>query len=189
MSASTSIEPAPIKWGEPSERYGRIIVPMMALALFGGPVGTASAPPHNRSVFVEIGSATPTPSNLPAVEIVSRVRRLKERFGLTWEQFARLTGVSRRTLHSWDVGGTMTAAHRKRFELLERRIETLSNRAESIFDSNPSGSSHFETWTREIGRSPQNLGNPIERVSSSFDNIVSGLGPLVGSTEFDWNEL
>jgi transcriptional regulator with XRE-family HTH domain len=189
VSAITSIEPEPVKWGEPGDRYGRIIVPMMALALFGGPVGTVSAPPQNRSIFVEIGSSTPTPSIAPAVETVSRVRRVKERSGLTWEQFARLTGVSRRTLHSWDVGATMSAAHQYRFEVLERRVENLASKAESIFDRSSSGASYFEAWAREVGRSRQKFGRPIERVSSSFDNTDSGLGSLVDSTEFDWNEL
>lgn len=39
------------------------------------------------------------------------IREVRERAGLTWEQLARLFGVSRRSVHLWAGGGRMTAAN------------------------------------------------------------------------------
>ena len=191
MSTITSIEPDPVKtdrWPETGERSGRIFVPVMAFVLFGAP-GTVTPQTIQPSVVVEMGSATPRPLIAALVERGSRVRRLKDRSGLTWEQLARLVGVSRRTLHAWDVGATMSAAHRYRLEQLESRLDHLSARAESIFDRSAFGASFFEEWSREPRRPRPRDGSPLARISSSFENVTSGLGTVVASTEFDWNEL
>lgn len=42
---------------------------------------------------------------------VSEIRRLS---GLTWDQMARLFGVSRRTAHFWAIGKSLTAANEER---------------------------------------------------------------------------
>lgn len=39
------------------------------------------------------------------------IREVRERAGLTWDQIARLFGVSRRSVHLWAGGGRMTAAN------------------------------------------------------------------------------
>jgi len=44
---------------------------------------------------------------------LAEVRRLS---GLTWEQLARLFGVSRRALHFWASGRPMTAGHEERLQ-------------------------------------------------------------------------
>lgn len=49
------------------------------------------------------------------------ISSLHERSGLTWETLAKVLGVSRRSLHMWAAGSTVTPAHRAvmdRFELL-----------------------------------------------------------------------
>ena len=68
------------------------------------------------------------------------VTSLHDRSGLTWEQLARAIGVSRRSLHMWAAGSTVTYAHRRimeRFELLitsigmtpvETRVKLLEQR-------------------------------------------------------------
>ena len=39
------------------------------------------------------------------------LKEVRERAGLTWDQIARLFGVSRRAVHLWAAGGRMTAAN------------------------------------------------------------------------------
>lgn len=59
-------------------------------------------------------SAKPTSSGWPADagELAGdRIAELRRLSGLTWEQLARLFGVSRRALHFWASGKTMTAAN------------------------------------------------------------------------------
>lgn len=54
---------------------------------------------------------------------------LRERSGLTWEVLAKTLGVSRRSLHMWAAGATVTPAHRlvmKRFEELLDSFGPLS---------------------------------------------------------------
>ena len=191
MSTITSIEPEPVqtdRWVESGERRGRVVVPMMALVLFGAPLGTVSAPLITPFVAVEIGSATPSPSPV-SPETASRVRRLKTASDLTWEQLARLMGVSRRTLHSWDVGAPMTAAHRERLDLMETRVDSLINSGGTLFDRHQAGTSYFHRWSKEAIQASRVHLSPADRVSSTFENVESGLGATVSSTEFDWDEV
>lgn len=53
------------------------------------------------------------------------VRELHTRSGLTWEQLAKLFGVSRRTLHFWASGGRMNAHNQELLTTLVVRIEEL----------------------------------------------------------------
>jgi hypothetical protein len=41
------------------------------------------------------------------------VRDLWERSGLTWDQLARLFGVSRRSVHAWATGARLNAYHQE----------------------------------------------------------------------------
>jgi transcriptional regulator with XRE-family HTH domain len=54
------------------------------------------------------------------------VRRLYAISGLTWDQLAKLFGVSRRAVHHWASGGRMNASHAEALGLLARRIGSVS---------------------------------------------------------------
>lgn len=98
-----------------------ILSPFIYLAMLTG--GT-SLPPHaetppSLSVTYRSGVASRTPlrveernaveDSLPA--LARSVRSLRQRSGLTWEELARIFGVTRRTLHNWSVGGQLSATH------------------------------------------------------------------------------
>lgn len=55
----------------------------------------------------------------PAESAIGELRRLS---GLTWDQLARVFDVSRRSLHHWASGGTMSAKHE---EKLQRTLSTI----------------------------------------------------------------
>ena len=55
----------------------------------------------------------------------SAVRKLHDSSGLTWEQLARLFGVSRRAVHNWANGGRMTDFHAGLLSRLTRVIDQL----------------------------------------------------------------
>lgn len=51
------------------------------------------------------------------------VSSLRERSGLTWETLAKALGVSRRSLHMWAAGSTVTPAHRAVMDRFERLLD------------------------------------------------------------------
>ena len=55
----------------------------------------------------------------------SRVRRLKNQSGLTWDQLRRLFGVSERSMHLWAGGARMNARNAERLAYLEQVVHVL----------------------------------------------------------------
>src|SRR6266542_2454198 len=94
------------------------IVIAVALAAIVAPTSNMGQP-----VTALIGGLTDSSSNgtvsvpqqtEPSIKrpsVALSVRHLYEASGLTWEQLARLFGVSRRAVHNWANGGRMTARH------------------------------------------------------------------------------
>ena len=56
------------------------------------------------------------------------VRRLRGQSGLTWEQLAKLFGVSRRAVHLWAAGGRMNAANHEQLARLVSVVDGLPGR-------------------------------------------------------------
>ncbi|GAB1328387.1 hypothetical protein ACE1SV_27260 [Streptomyces sennicomposti] len=92
-----------------------------AVLSFWGITGTAStayaAPPRQEEiayVSFQTGDGTAVTAS-PVLEgqigTAAEVRMLRERSGLSWQQVARLFGVSRRAVHMWAAGGRMTDHH------------------------------------------------------------------------------
>ena len=65
----------------------------------------------------------------PKPEAATRVRDLKERSGLTWDQLRRLFGVSRRALHAWATGARMNASNEERLALLEQVVARVGSQS------------------------------------------------------------
>jgi hypothetical protein len=81
---------------------------------------------------------------------------LRSLSGLTWEQLAKLFGVSRRAVHLWATGGRMNSYHA---ELLGRVLSTVSmievdtptRRREMILAPGPDGRTIYEALLAERG--------------------------------------
>ena len=89
--------------------------------------GWLSSPWDARSSVVVPGHVEePTPASAAgaARSTAGILRTVRDRTGLTWEQTARLFGVSRRAVHLWASGGRMTAANE---EALLRLATLLSS--------------------------------------------------------------
>lgn len=95
------------------------------------------------------------------------VKHLYEASGLTWEQLARLFGVSRRAVHNWANGGRMTARHIEVLSGLLHRVtglaaSTPTERRDLLLAPSSSGQTLFEELREEFSPDrPQISGSPI----------------------------
>src|ERR1035441_737266 len=65
--------------------------------------GDASSKSQERSVKEGVEDVLP--------DLAKSVRSLRQRSGLTWDELARVFGVTRRTLYNWSIGGQVSSAH------------------------------------------------------------------------------
>lgn len=94
----------------------------------------------------ESGVAAPEASVLTSAE---SVRELRAESGLTWEQLARLFGVSRRAVHHWATGGRMNSVNEEHLNIVWDAVRKLpasqpSERRSLLLFTAQSGSSVFE---------------------------------------------
>lgn len=69
------------------------------------------------------------PMGVSSAEAILELRRLS---GLTWDELARLFDVSRRAVHHWASGSTMTAAHLHHVHQTLHLVRRLSQGASSL---------------------------------------------------------
>lgn len=92
--------------------------------------GTGSAPSSDLSsdsVFQIRGN----PSSTEEV-----VRELQARSGLTWSEFARALGVSRRTAHNWATGKRLSERHAQRLEKFAQLVQNAAGSSPDLTRSN-----------------------------------------------------
>jgi transcriptional regulator with XRE-family HTH domain len=85
------------------------------------------------------------------------VIRLRDLSGLTWDQLAKLFGVSRRAMHLWASGGRMNSYHAELLSGILARInripaDTPTQRREMILAPGADGRTIYETLLAERGR-------------------------------------
>jgi DNA-binding transcriptional regulator YiaG len=104
-----------------------LVSPFLALALLtGGAVPTGHIEPPRPSQSATHGGIAPRTQraalkaqeqpasdeeDAPLPELAKSVRSLRQRSGLTWDELARIFGVTRRTLYNWSIGGQVSAAN------------------------------------------------------------------------------
>lgn len=99
------------------------------------------------------------------------IRSLRERSGLTWELLARALGVSRRSLHMWAAGATVTAAHRAVMERFERLLD----------GHGPSSPADTRAWLFDRGANGE---APIDSFRASRDGGKREInGPVLTASE------
>lgn len=113
-------------------RVYRFAAPLISGLMLTGPVvGTSNAavapecpevrPTADRTTAGGRGGTQRDGATAPALA----VRALHDRSGLTWEELARLFGVSRRAVHSWAAGGRMNAHHSELLSKLTLVVESV----------------------------------------------------------------
>jgi hypothetical protein len=96
---------------------------------------------------MSISRSTETPN--PA-QFADRLLQFKEQTALTWDQIARLFGVSRRAVHHWAVGGKMNSVNVEMLSHLESYLvsdiptQNPEDRNREIFALMADGKSRFE---------------------------------------------
>jgi DNA-binding transcriptional regulator YiaG len=90
------------------------------------------------------------------------VRMLRDLSGLTWDQLARLFGVSRRALHLWASGGRMNAANQEQLTRLITLIHALpgdtpQQRRSALLAPGSDGISLFDELRAAYGSSDQDV--------------------------------
>jgi DNA-binding transcriptional regulator YiaG len=86
--------------------------------------------PHSvvalRSSVAELRGATVSREVEEALPDLARsVRALRRRSGLTWDELARIFGVTRRTLYNWSIGGQVSAAHAQALAQVIARVHEV----------------------------------------------------------------
>lgn len=69
------------------------------------------------------GEGVVRPAALSNSEMLADIRRTS---GFTWEQVAKIFGVSRRTVHLWVSGSNMSSRHEERLAELAREVEGVT---------------------------------------------------------------
>jgi transcriptional regulator with XRE-family HTH domain len=114
----------------------------------GGPMRFEDAL-DNRATVVGLGPA--------GVASADSIRTIYERSGLTWEQLARLFGVSRRAVHAWASGSRVSARHFEAiYDLAGRLTQRVGDAEENrawLLDSS-AGPSVYEQMRRANTRKP-----------------------------------
>lgn len=87
--------------------------------------------------------------DVPPVATAAAIRRLHTISGLTWEELARLFGVSRRAVHAWATGSRMNATHAARLSTLASAFASLDTGESKktrarLMDPTASGQSEYE---------------------------------------------
>lgn len=104
-------------------------MPLLYAGLFGaamtlaGPTAGVTLPSTRSVQFAPpwtSGVNAPSPP-----DGASAVRSLKERSGLSWQQFADAFGVSRRSLHFWVNGGNMAPSSQDRLRVLTEVVDGI----------------------------------------------------------------
>lgn len=99
--------------------------------------------------------------------VAQSVRDLREASGLTWEQLARIFGVSRRAVHNWANGGRMTVRHAEILSHISRLVADLpasdpASRRDLLLAPGRGGRSMFDAFRAIYSRDePSISGSPL----------------------------
>ncbi len=105
----------------------RPVSPCLGLMLVSVSTTTlASAPPEPElAAFRALDSTTPGASVNAEGAPAASLAALRELSGLTWNQLARLFGVSRRAVHFWAEGRPLTPSHEEQLQRLLAVVQEL----------------------------------------------------------------
>lgn len=89
----------------------------------------------------------------PSLAPEDQLHQLYELTGLTWEQVAKVFGVSKRAVMHWRTGANMSAGHRERLvTLLARAHKATADGTDGnmwLMAIDRSGSAPYQRWIRE----------------------------------------
>lgn len=120
-----------------------LLSPFLTLALLTGgttPTGHVESPrPSQSATYGGVASRTQRVAltarekpvsdqdEVPLPELAKSVRSLRQRSGLTWDELARIFGVTRRTLYNWSIGGQVSAANAQAIAEVIRSLHEIDS--------------------------------------------------------------
>ena len=119
-----------------------------------------------------VGQSAPAAS-ASSITSDALVRRVREAAGLTWDQLARVFGVSRRSVHNWSSGEKMSAHNLELLGRLYTLVTSLGSNPDEVrvalFAPDSSGESPIDVFRQMAGRSGQNINGPFATQEALFD--------------------
>jgi transcriptional regulator with XRE-family HTH domain len=186
---------ADLPGGSPPRHRSWVISAGMALSLLSGTSSFAVMPVGR---YIDAAGATtgtggflvPHPPAEPST--AEAVGGLRDRSGLSWDQLARMFGVSRRSVHKWAGGGALNAAHTARLRHLAQLVGGLGATPAAVraqfFVPDRHGVTLYQQLVRQAlptSDRPEGFGID-ELVGSRRDGDVTVLGDLIDAEPIDW---
>lgn len=127
--------------------------------------GTSSFVSQISRNTVTQATATKQPSS---AELVKQVHTDS---GLTWEQLAKVFGVSRRALHQWASGGRLNSANLEKLSSFSRNLSELNasspaERRSALFAPDNSGKTIYDRLRAAQASSAITISEPLWRMDS-----------------------
>lgn len=160
----------------------------LVVSLLGG-TGTTVPVMSSQRLIVE-QSVTSTTLNvvLPlspitgSRDLAASVRSLHARSGLSWEQLAKLFGVSRRAVHKWAAGGAMNTGNAARLAELHAAVDPLGDEPSVVRARLVASDDRGKTLLQTLIRPVKAPGLSLEqRIGSERHGDTTSLGKPVGS--------
>lgn len=167
----------------------------LAVSLFAGTSAHTAFP---LGVRVEVagvntgtgGFAAPVPQVAPST--AKSIRHLRGLSGLSWDQLARVFGVSRRSVHKWANGGALNARHVTRLAYLTQLFAQLGDDPATVHALLLAPDEHGTTLYQQLVRQVRPVtdrpeGFSIdELVGARRDGDTTVLGDLLDAEHVDW---
>jgi transcriptional regulator with XRE-family HTH domain len=165
-------------------RVAMVVAPfLVAAGLVGGPSTATTIPVEARESWDTRDRPTaPLRNNVPvavtatepvhSADLSVAVRGLRDVSGLTWDQLAKLFGVSRRSVHHWANGSRMTGAHAQLLSELTRLVRDLrasgpDETRSRLLEPGPDGYSLFDRIRARQATSESDTSNAEHPSASS----------------------
>ena len=121
--------------------------------------------------------AATSPQPLTSAELVKQVHIAS---GLTWEQLAKVFGVSRRALHQWASGNRMNSTNLERLAafntlLSELKLESPEERRSALFTPDSSGMTSYDKLRAARASSAITVSEPLWNLESLAGGKASAI--------------
>lgn len=161
---------------------------LVSVTVLGTGASVPVTPPETFGPWTVEWSVSGTEPARETATPAEAVRRVHDRSGLSWEQVARLFGVSRRSVHNWATGGVMNAENAARLSEISAAFADLPDEPararDELLAPDPSGVSRYQRLiaTRETTQRPE--GFAVEQLMGvRRDGEVTVHGEFAGTGE------
>ena len=137
-------------WGAMTRHTGKAILVLSALAATDMTTNREATAAHYGPLWTNAGESGGAVTAAKAFTSSSALMEIRRLAGLTWQEMGDLFGVSRRSIHHWVSGKTLSAGHERRVRVVLGELRRLdagsaqTNRNRLFTVSEERGDSLFE---------------------------------------------